>query len=70
MNTNIGVIVILLIVLCDKNEAYEMECSNLRLGQYICPHPDHLDYIDEKTQQPKGCTKENKAKGERITRTD
>lgn len=31
------------------------------MGQYICPHPDY-DFIDPKTQQPKGCTKENKAK--------
>ena len=41
---------------------YEIDCSNLRMGQYICPHPDY-DFIDPKTQQPKGCTKENKAKG-------
>ncbi|XP_012167124.1 TM2 domain-containing protein CG10795 [Bombus affinis] len=40
---------------------YEIDCSNLRMGQYICPHPDY-DFIDPKTQQPKGCTKENKAK--------
>lgn len=32
------------------------------MGQYICPHP-HYEFIDPKTQQPKGCTKENKAKG-------
>ncbi|KMQ89258.1 tm2 domain-containing protein, partial [Lasius niger] len=31
------------------------------MGQYICPHPDY-DFIDPKTQQPRGCTKENKAK--------
>lgn len=41
---------------------YEIDCNNLRMGQYICPHPDY-DFIDTKTQQPKGCTKENKAKG-------
>lgn len=41
---------------------YEIDCNNLRMGQYICPHPDY-DFIDPKTQQPKGCTKENKAKG-------
>lgn len=40
---------------------YEINCSSLRMGQYICPHPDY-DFIDPKTQQPKGCTKENKAK--------
>ncbi|XP_076762883.1 TM2 domain-containing protein 1 biscotti [Xylocopa sonorina] len=43
------------------DRTYEIDCSNLRMGQYICPHPDY-DFIDPKTQQPKGCTKENKAK--------
>jgi hypothetical protein len=34
------------------------------MGQYICPDPDSTySYIDPKTQQPYGCTKENKAKG-------
>ncbi|KAJ4448163.1 hypothetical protein ANN_10176 [Periplaneta americana] len=42
---------------------YHVECSTLRMGQYICPDPDpSYDYIDPKTQQPYGCTKENKAK--------
>lgn len=41
---------------------YEIDCDNLRIGQYICPHPDY-DFIDPKTQQPKGCTEKNKAKG-------
>lgn len=51
------------IALCDgANYTYEVDCSNLRMGQYICPHPDY-DFIDPKTQQPRGCTKENKAKG-------
>lgn len=44
---------------------YEIDCNNLRMGQYICPHPDY-DFIDQKTQQPKGCTKENKARGKFI----
>ncbi|XP_076682584.1 TM2 domain-containing protein 1 biscotti [Andrena cerasifolii] len=43
------------------DSTYEIDCGNLRMGQYICPHPDY-DFIDLKTQQPKGCTKENKAK--------
>jgi len=43
-------------------EPYEIDCNNLRMGQYICPHPNY-DFIDPKTQQPRGCTKENKAKG-------
>ncbi|XP_019882779.1 TM2 domain-containing protein CG10795 isoform X2 [Camponotus floridanus] len=50
------------IAFCDgANGTYEIDCNNLRMGQYICPHPDY-DFIDPKTQQPRGCTKENKAK--------
>ncbi|XP_011504227.1 PREDICTED: TM2 domain-containing protein CG10795 isoform X2 [Ceratosolen solmsi marchali] len=44
---------------------YEIDCNNLRMGQYICPHPDY-DFIDPKTQQPKGCTKDNKAKADGL----
>lgn len=44
-------------------DVYRVDCSTLRMGQYLCPDPDHLDFIDPATQQPKGCTKENKAKG-------
>ena len=47
------------------NNTHEIDCNNLRMGQYICPHPDY-DFIDTKTQQPKGCTKENKAKGIKV----
>lgn len=46
----------------EADYTYEIDCNNLRMGQYICPHPDY-DFMDPKTQQPKGCTKENKAKG-------
>lgn len=59
---------ILLLLFCSAplsngaDYTYEIDCNNLRMGQYICPHPDY-DFIDPKTQQPKGCTKENKAKG-------
>ncbi|XP_012231563.1 TM2 domain-containing protein biscotti isoform X2 [Linepithema humile] len=52
-------ILVLMIALCDGMD--EIDCNNLRMGQYICPHPDY-DFIDPKTQQPRGCTKENKAK--------
>lgn len=41
-----------------------IDCSRLKIGQYICPHPDVINsYIDPKTQQPKGCTQQNKAEG-------
>lgn len=41
---------------------YKIDCNNLLMGQYICPHPDY-DLIDIKTQQPRGCNEENKATG-------
>ncbi|KAJ8930462.1 hypothetical protein NQ314_016744 [Rhamnusium bicolor] len=40
---------------------YEVDCNILRMGQYLCPDPNY-DLIDSKTQQLKGCTKENKAR--------
>ncbi|GLH01327.1 TM2 domain-containing protein CG10795 [Gryllus bimaculatus] len=55
---------VLLVTNCAKcDEQYYVDCSTLRMGQYKCPHPDIInDYIDPQTQQPRGCTKENKAK--------
>lgn len=49
------------VLLC-HSLGYETDCTNLRLGQYICPDPDH-DHVDPKTQQYFGCTRENKAQG-------
>ena len=41
-----------------EGEIYETNCStDLNLGQYLCSAPE----IDEITQQPKDCSKENKA---------
>ncbi|XP_056638379.1 TM2 domain-containing protein CG10795 isoform X2 [Diorhabda sublineata] len=51
-------------IICNS-APFEVDCSNLRIGQYICPDPDHKyldEMIDPKTQQLRGCTKENKAK--------
>jgi len=61
-----GVVLLTIVIYCDHISAdYNVECSTLRMGQYICPDPDpSYNYIDPKTQQPYGCTKENKAKGE------
>lgn len=53
ISTNFGEIIV-------KN--YEVDCHNLRMGQYLCPDPSY-DLVDPKTQQIRGCTKENKAKG-------
>ncbi|KAI4466835.1 bardet-biedl syndrome protein 5 [Holotrichia oblita] len=43
------------------NQTYIVDCNKLRMGQYMCPDP-RISQIDLKTQQFKGCTKENKAK--------
>lgn len=59
----LGVISLILI-----NELYEIvavaadvDCNQLRVGQYMCPDPD-VNHIDPKTQQPIGCSKNNVAK--------
>lgn len=44
------------------NNAFGYNCSSLLMGQYLCPDPD-IDHIDPKTQQIRGCTKENTATG-------
>lgn len=55
-------LLIVLILLNDYViEAIDVDCSQLRIGQYMCPDPD-INYIDAKTQQPIGCTKNNVAK--------
>ncbi|KAK9509842.1 hypothetical protein O3M35_004745 [Rhynocoris fuscipes] len=51
----------ILFTVCNCQQTYRVECSTLRMGQYLCPDPEY-DLIDPKTQQPRGCTKENKAK--------
>lgn len=45
-----------------KTSEIEVNCQDLRLGQFMCPDPKKIE-IDPKTQQLKGCSKENKAKG-------
>ncbi|XP_051169329.1 TM2 domain-containing protein CG10795 [Leptopilina boulardi] len=57
-----SIIIVIFVSLTDAiDNTYKIDCNNLRLGQYICPHP-YYDFIDVKTQQLEGCTKENKAK--------
>lgn len=57
------IFIILILIYC-VNESSEIEhdCNTLRMGQYLCPDPN-INHIDPKTQQIKGCTEENKAKG-------
>lgn len=45
-----------------RSEDIEVDCSTLRMGQYICPDPSY-DYVDPKTQTLRGCRPDNKAKG-------
>lgn len=59
---SIAIVIVIIHLVDGVDNTYEIDCNNLRMGQYICPHPDY-DFIDTKTQQPKGCRKENKAKG-------
>ncbi|KAF2880690.1 hypothetical protein ILUMI_25480 [Ignelater luminosus] len=55
-------IAIIIIILCIKiSVSNEIDCNTLRMGQYICPDPKY-HHIDSKTQQLKGCRKDNKAK--------
>lgn len=63
-NINFSVLIILPFLLryVSAADSFKVDCSTLRLGQYICPHPD-IEYMDPKTQQPIGCSPENKAKG-------
>ena len=68
MNTGLLVYSLYLIftftqTLVGTSEVYKVDCSSLRMGQYLCPDPAYMDFIDPVTQQPKDCTKENKAKG-------
>lgn len=47
---------------CSEISPCEVNCSSLRLGQYICPDPK-ISQIDPKTQQFRGCRNDNRAKG-------
>lgn len=38
------------------DKTVKVDCSTLRLGQFICPHPEK-DQIDPATQQFIGCVK-------------
>lgn len=62
MSLRRGILCFLLIYkLIEVVIAVDVDCSQLRIGQYMCPDPN-IDHIDPKTQQPFGCTKSNTAK--------
>lgn len=56
-------IALLLFIWMGPQETIEVEvdCQILRMGQFMCPDPD-VSYMDLRTQQPAGCSKEGKAK--------
>lgn len=39
----------------------ELNCNELRVGQFMCPDPN-INHVDPKTQQPHNCNDKNKAK--------
>lgn len=57
------IIITLLFLICEPLSGISdtVNCNNLRMGQYLCPDPEY-DLVDPKTQQIRGCTKENKAR--------
>lgn len=57
----LAIIVLILSDAMYKIAGADVDCSQLRIGQYMCPDPK-IDHIDPKTQQPIGCTKNNVAK--------
>lgn len=61
VNKLLGSFTLVLILFTMKTNEIELECKDLIMGQFICPDPNII-HIDPKTQQPIGCTKENKAK--------
>lgn len=55
-------IILTVFIRCRSHEFNDVDCTKLRMGQYLCPDPSY-DYIDIKTQQPRGCMREtNRAK--------
>lgn len=58
-------IIVVLLFSFSNSESKVYNCNELLMGQYLCPDPN-IDHIDDKTQQLKGCTKENKARGKHI----
>lgn len=68
MNAFQYLLCVLPIVLALVPTVTPIDCSTLRLGQYICPDPDlKIPLIDKDTQQLVNCTKENKAEGSNLT---
>jgi hypothetical protein len=51
-----------LIISCSIPYVLPIDCTKLRVGQFICPDPDSsYDYIDHKTQSVAGCKKDGTA---------
>lgn len=52
----------------DETSKTGVECTKLLKGQFLCPDPKY-DFIDPKTQQPRGCTQNNLASGKNSGKT-
>lgn len=57
----LSVICLILLNEIAKIIAVEVDCSQLRVGQYLCPDPN-VNHIDPTTQQPRDCSNNNVAK--------
>ena len=57
----IVITVVIISTLVNTSYAVELDCKELLMGQFLCPDPN-INHMNPKTQQPNGCTKENKAK--------
>lgn len=53
--------IILITEVVETISLVELDCSQLRVGQYLCPDPN-INHIDPKTQQPYDCNRNNVAK--------
>lgn len=56
-----GLLCFLLIYKAVEIVGVDVDCSQLRIGQYLCPDPN-INHIDPATQQPFACTKSGTAK--------
>lgn len=55
------IVSLLLLLYAAPTEHVTVDCNELLMGQFMCPDPSK-NHIDPKTQQLRGCTKENRAR--------
>lgn len=54
-------LLLLLVSYVSQTEPVTVDCNELLMGQFMCPDPAK-NHIDPKTQQLRGCTKQNRAR--------